>query len=119
MLASIADKVPYDKEIARILHLLDDADFARQPLFVFRQGMLQPALLAQATQRFQSPGEAFPRYLLEVAIQCEARRHAELRKWVADLFQPQAAAFRNGQRAREDFGRVLEYAVHLIVAFDV
>ena len=40
-------------------------------------------------------------------------------KWIADFFQPHAAAFRNGQCSSENFGRIFENPVHLVVAFDV
>ena len=42
-----------------------------------------------------------------------------MRKRIADFFQPQVAAFGDGQRARKHVGRVFEDAVHFVMTLDV
>ena len=50
MLFGVADEVPHDQEVSGKLHLLDNGDFARQPLLVVRQAVLEFSLPFQFAQ---------------------------------------------------------------------
>src|SRR5438128_6769475 len=57
--------------------------------------------------------------MFEVAIEGVAGGNVEMRKRVADFFQSQVASLGNIQRARQDFRRILEHPVHLVMTLDV
>ena len=78
VLLGVADEVPDDQEVSGKLHLLNDAEFARQTLLVVGDRMLQLALLVQRSQRLQPAGEALARDVLEIAVDRVARRHLEI-----------------------------------------
>ncbi len=44
--------------------------------------------------------------------------HVEVRKWIADFFQPHIAAFRDSQGAGEHVRRVFEDALHFVMTLD-
>ena len=69
MLARVADKVPDDEKVSRELHLLDDAQFARKPLLIIRERMLELVLRLQPVQHLRPLREALPRDVLEIAIE--------------------------------------------------
>ena len=100
VLFGVADEVPDDQEVSRELHLLNDGDFARQPLLVVRNGVLQPPLLLQIEQGRKAPREAFAGYVLEIAVESEARRHVEVRERAAHFLELQIAALGDVKRAR-------------------
>ena len=70
----VADEVPDDQEVAGELHLLDDLDFAVQPLGVLRQIVLQAARRAHGLQARAPLLEALPRDVLEVGVGRVLRR---------------------------------------------
>src|SRR2546430_5105781 len=115
----VADKIPNDQEIARELHLLDDAELARQSLFVVRQRMLEPAVRRQGPQALHPPGESLPRDVLEITVESKSVRNIKVRKWAGNFLQSQVAAFGNIERARKQLGRILEHAQHLVTILDV
>ena len=80
--------------------------------------MFQLALLGKRAQRFQAVREAFSGDVDEIAVDGEARRNFELRERSGNFFQPQAAAFGDVERARENLGRIFEDAIHFVVALD-
>ena len=86
MFPGVADEVPDDEEVAGELHLADDLDFARQPLLVIFQRMLQPAQSLQFAQHVQALGKALARDVLEVVGQRIAGGHFELRERDRELF---------------------------------
>ena len=117
-LAGVADEIPDDQEVSGELHLLDDGQFPGQPLLVFRQVMSQPALRIERPQSFQAAGESLAGDVLEVTVEGESVRHVEVRKRIADFFQPHVAAFGNAQGAAQHVGRVLEDPLHFVVTLD-
>ncbi len=110
----ITDEVPHNQKISGELHLLDDCQFPLQPLFVIRNRMLQLSLLVQRPQRLHSARKAFARNVLEITVDRITRRNLKLRKRRRYLFQPQAAALGDVERARQNLRRVLEHAIHLV-----
>ena len=115
MFARVADEVPDDQEVSGELHLLDDADFARQPLFVVRESVLELVLRLQPVQHFRPLRESLPRDVFEIAVQREARRHLEMRKWSLNFLQLHAATFCNVERARQNLRRIFEDHGHFFV----
>src|SRR5260370_7556112 len=64
----VADKIPNDQEVTRKLHLLDDAELARQSLFVVRQRMLEPPVRRQRSQPLHPPPAPFPPNALQLTL---------------------------------------------------
>ena len=62
--------------------------------------VLQPALLLKCAERFEPAREALARYVLEIAVEREARRHIEMRERTADFLELQIAALGDVERAR-------------------
>ena len=58
VLLRVADEVPDDQEVSGELHLLDDGEFARQPLLVVVERVLQPALPLQLAQQCPVAGQS-------------------------------------------------------------
>src|SRR5580698_7478110 len=65
----VADKVPDDEEISGELHLLDDADFAGQALFVIGNVMLDAALLLQTPNHLDPPRKTLTRDVLKITVE--------------------------------------------------
>ncbi len=117
-LLGVPNEVPDNQQVSRELHLLDDGEFSLQPLLIISDRVLELPLLAQWPQRLQPPRKAFPCHMHKIAVNRVAGRDFELRKRRRNFLQPQAAALGNVERAGENFGRILEHAIHLVVALD-
>src|SRR4051812_19250387 len=113
VLARVADKVPYDKEIAGELHLLDHGNLAREPLFVFSERFLQSALCFERANRIQTLGEPLPADVLEVAVDGVTGWDIELREGVPYFLQLGITALGNRHSAGEHLRSVFEDLPHL------
>ena len=80
VLARVADEIPDDQEVSGKLHLLNDGEFPRQTLLVFRQTVLQAALGIERAQGFQPAGESLPAHMFEIAVEGEAGGHVKVRE---------------------------------------
>src|ERR1035438_2798172 len=85
--ARVSNEVPNNQKITRELHLLDDADLARQSLFVVGKRMLEPAVRRQCPQALHAPGESLARDVLEITVESESVRNIEVRKRTGNLLQ--------------------------------
>ena len=104
VLFGVANEVPYDEEISRELHLLDDGEFALKALFVVRDGMLELALIVLRTQRSQAARKAFPGNVNEIAVDGVAGGNIELRERGRHFFEAETAALGDIEGARQDLG---------------
>src|SRR6266853_6065179 len=94
----VADEIPNDQEVTRKLHLLDDAELARQSLFVVRQRMLEPAVRRQRSQALHPPRESLPRDVLEITVESKSVRNIKVRKRAGDFLQSKVATLGNIER---------------------
>ena len=72
LLARVADEVPDDQEVPRVLHLLDHVELVRQPPLVLVDGVPQRARRGELPQARQPILEAFARDVFEVIVEREA-----------------------------------------------
>src|ERR1700733_2459661 len=114
MFPGVADEVPDNQEVSRELHLLNNGQFARQPLFIFRDAAFQSPLICESSQNFQPPRETLASDMLEITIERITRGHVEMRKRIADFLESRAAALGYGEGARKHVGRIFEHAKHFV-----
>jgi len=118
VLFGVADEVPHDQEISWKFHLLDDREFAFEALLVVRDRVLELALFVQRSQRGQAAGETFAGDVNEITVDGVAGGNVELRERCGYFFQAQATALGDVESSRQDFGRIFEDAVHLVMVLD-
>src|ERR1700721_2263915 len=81
----ITNKIPYNQEISREFHLLDDGKFTGHPLFILRERMFGGAPRGCSPQILHAPSEAFPRDMLEITVQSKSVGNIEVWKWAGNL----------------------------------
>ena len=113
-LAREPHEVPHDQEVAGKAHLLHELDFPAEALLVGLERVAQPVRRARPLQLFAAPREAFPRDLLEEAVERLSGRHLEVREDVLLLFQVYVAALGNLHGAGERLRDLAEQLEHLL-----
>ena len=73
LLARVADEVPDDQEVARVLHPLDHLDLVREARLVLVERMAQRSGRGELPQARQPLGEALAHHVLEVVVERVAR----------------------------------------------
>ena len=119
LVASIADEVPNDQEVAGELHLLDHLDLAAQALFVLRHGMAELAMGRHIFQPRTALFKAFANGVFEEAVDGMFGRHVELRERLLYLFQLHLAAHGDLIRRHQRLRIVGEKLFHLLLVLDV
>src|SRR6185436_20309181 len=79
-LPGVADEIPDDQEVPRVLHRLDDVDFKLEPGLVLREGSPQFAPCFEGAQGRDPRGKALPNDFLEVRLDGVPRRDREVRE---------------------------------------
>src|ERR1044071_6280047 len=97
VLTGVTDKIPHNKKIAGKSHLLDDANFTRQPLLIFRNAVLEFAGFGLRADELKPTRKPFPCDLFEIAVECVSRWHIKVRKRIADFFKLYVTPFGNRQ----------------------
>src|SRR5262249_56081745 len=90
VLASIADEIPNDQEIPRILHTLNNFDLLLEAHFVFRKRVLQYAAVGQRVEIGEAVLETIANDFRKIGVDRKSRWNDELRKGIFHLLQLQA-----------------------------
>ena len=114
LLARVADEVPHDQEVPRVLHLLDHVDLVREPALVLVDRVTQHACRCQMLQPRQPLAKPFAGHVLEVAVERKPGRHIEVRQVILSLRQDDVAALGDANGVRERLREVLERLGHLL-----
>ena len=114
LLARVADEVPDDQEVPRVLHLLDHVELVREPQLVFLDRVPHPAGRRNLLQTRQPLPEPLARDVLEVFVEREAGRHVEIRQVALAFADHHVAALGDADRARQRVGKLLEDFRHLL-----
>src|SRR6266568_2637397 len=114
LLARVADEVPHDAEVPRVLHPLDHVDLVREPPLVLVDRVLQDPFRRQLAEPRQPHLESLPYDVLEIILEREAGWHVEVRKIVLLERQIDVAACRDPRRPRDRLGVVREDLEHLL-----
>src|SRR5262249_35652205 len=119
VLASIADEIPNDQEIPRILHTLNNFDLLLEPHFVFRNRVLQYAAVGQRVEIGEAVLETIANNFRKIGVDRKSRWNDELRKWIFDLLQLQAAPLCDLHCLIEHLRNFAEHTVHLFTCFEI
>src|SRR4029453_18973410 len=85
VLASIADEIPNDQKISRILHMLNNFDLLLETHFVFSNGVLQYAAVGPRLEIVEAVLETIANHFREIGVDRKSRWNNKPRKWIFDL----------------------------------
>ena len=116
LLARVADEVPDDQEVPRVLHLLDHVDLVREPRLVLGRSACRSGPRAASCRRRGSRAAKPSRTTCsKYVVEREARRHVEVRQVVpVPDSSVDVAALGDAHRVRQRLGIVAEDRRHLL-----
>ena len=114
-----SDEIPDDQKIARVLHLLDGANFAIQALDVFGKRVLQLALRGQSLQAHAPRFKSLACHVFEVAVDGVLGRNVELRKRLLHRVELQLASLGDVPGPVESVFHFAEQRHHFFAPFQV
>ena len=96
VILGILDEVPHDQEVARVVHLQNDADFVVEPgLILGERVQLLAVELERAHRRLLAHLKTLAANMLKVAVDGVPLGHGKLRPRTLDRMQLEVAAFGN------------------------
>jgi hypothetical protein len=110
----VADKIPDDQKISGVFHLLDHADFVRQPGFVFGERLAEQAGLRASLQHRDARSKPLARHGREIGVYRVSLGHLKIREGIFHRFDLYVASLGNRHGALERLGKFSEHLRHFL-----